>query len=126
MKAVIRALIGLLALSVCLVVAAPSAAARTLPVGPAGAVTAVAGATAQSELPAWPVIRQGCSRPLLVNATPMVIALLVSTVRVLGSGAIGKGAGSATGKSGTGRPPPASGSRHRWGTAAMSTVHDRS
>ena len=31
MKAVIRALIGLLALSVCLVVAAPSAAARTLP-----------------------------------------------------------------------------------------------
>lgn len=49
MKAVIRALIGLLALSVSLVVAAPSAAARTLPVGPAGAVTAVAGATAQ-----WP------------------------------------------------------------------------
>ena len=43
MKAVIRALIGLLALSVCLVVAAPSAAARTLPVVPAGAVTAVAG-----------------------------------------------------------------------------------
>ena len=39
MKAIIRALIGFLALSVCLVLAAPSAAARTTPAAP-GAVTA--------------------------------------------------------------------------------------
>ena len=39
MKAIIRALIGFLALSVCLVLAAPSAAARTTPASP-GAVTA--------------------------------------------------------------------------------------
>ena len=54
MNAVMRALIGLLTLGVCLVVSAPGAAARTLPVGPAGAVSAVAQATAPSELPAWP------------------------------------------------------------------------
>jgi peptidoglycan hydrolase-like protein with peptidoglycan-binding domain len=58
MKAIIRALIGFLALSVCLVLAAPSAAARTTPAAP-GAVTAAAPAAATPDLPAWPVISQG-------------------------------------------------------------------
>ena len=58
MKAIIRALIGLLALSVCLVLAAPSAAARATP-APLGTATAAAWAAATPELPAWPVIRQG-------------------------------------------------------------------
>ena len=58
MKAIIRALIGFLALSVCLVLAAPSAAARTTSAAP-GAVTAAARAAVVEDLPAWPVISQG-------------------------------------------------------------------
>lgn len=58
MRNVIRALIGLLALGIGLVVAAPGAAARTPAVGPTDLVTAVA-VTAPAELPAWPNIRQG-------------------------------------------------------------------
>ncbi len=50
-KVIIRALIGLLAQSVCLVLAAPSAAARTTP-APLGAVTAAARAAATPDLPA--------------------------------------------------------------------------
>jgi len=58
MKAIIRALLGLLALSVCLVLAAPSAAARTAPAS-SGAVTAADRIAAAQDLPAWPVISQG-------------------------------------------------------------------
>ena len=57
MKAIIRALIGLLALSVCLVLAAPSTAARTTPAAPDA--VAAARAAAAEDLPAWPVISQG-------------------------------------------------------------------
>lgn len=57
MKAIIRVLIGLLAVGVCLLVAAPGAAAQT--VGRPDAGTVVAQSTVQSQLPAWPVIRQG-------------------------------------------------------------------
>jgi peptidoglycan hydrolase-like protein with peptidoglycan-binding domain len=58
MRAVIRALIAMLTLGICLVVAVPGATARTLPARPAGGATAVA-VTAPASLPAWPVIGQG-------------------------------------------------------------------
>ena len=79
MKAIIRALIGLLALSVCLVLAAPSAAARTTPAAP-GAVTAAA-RVAAADLPAWPVISQGSvgqpvrSLQYLLNARGAALAV---------------------------------------------------
>ena len=80
MKAIIRALIGLLALSVCLVLAAPNAAARTTPAAP-GAVTAAARAAATPDLPAWPVISQGSagqpvrSLQYLLNARGAALAV---------------------------------------------------
>ena len=80
MKAIIRALIGLLALSVCLVLVAPSAAARTAPASP-GAVTAAARAAATQDLPAWPVISQGSvgqpvrSLQYLLNARGAALAV---------------------------------------------------
>ena len=80
MKAIIRALIGLLALSVCLVLAAPNAAARTTPAAP-GATAAAARAAATPDLPAWPVISQGSvgqpvrSLQYLLNARGAALAV---------------------------------------------------
>ena len=59
MKAIVRALIALLAVGVCLVVAAPSAVARNATDAGSGAATAVTQLAAPVDLGAWPVISQG-------------------------------------------------------------------